>query len=199
MNHNRPSHIFCLAIVMTCLAGSPALAATEDTNDKVFINCTFKHRDTTLNTDGSFKRAYMSGNKNSASGNTTGDLRLYDATSQTRTRFSMTWKDFSGGKNRWYISPDKAQKCMQGLNKGVNAKTCSEFMYVYLTADDGYLVISDLSSGGGAWKAPTDSNGTGYLTSATFSATAALSERKRFHWGIRDCQNLIGEFKTPAP
>lgn len=198
MNHNRPSHLFCLAIVMTCLAGSPALAATEDANDKVLINCTFKHRDTSFNPDGSFKRAYKSGNTNSATGNV-GDLRIYDPTSSSRTRFSMTWKDFYNNKNRWFISSDNSPSCEQNKNGGVNMQTCVESYYVYLTADDGYLVISDYADGRNAWKAPSDSNGTGFLTSATFSPTAALSTRRRFHWEIRDCVNLIGEAKSPAP
>lgn len=198
MNHKRKSHCFCLALISTCLMGSHAMAAEEDTNDKILLNCVLKHRDTPVNANGSYNRAYVSGNTNSATGNV-GDLRLYEPTSHGRTRFSMTWKGLSNSKNLWLITPDYSPKCMQGANGGVNARECTESWFVYLTVDDGYLVISDSANGVAAWKAPADSTGTGYLTSTSFYPDDPLSTRRRFHWKINDCTNLLGELKSPAP
>jgi hypothetical protein len=198
MNHKRQLYHFCLGLTLTCLAAPQAIAAEEDTVDKILFDCTFRNRDTLLNPDGSFRRPYVSSLKNPATG-TVGDLRLSDNTTNTRSRFSMIWRGTLAGANLWYITPDHAPKCMQDLRDGVNALTCNKNFYVFLTINDGYYVISDFYSGAASWKAPADPNSNGYLTSQTFSSSAPESTRRRFHWEIRDCKNLIGEFKSPAP
>lgn len=201
MNHKRQSHYFCIALISTCLVSAQCMAAAEDDPDRIMTGCIIKHRDTTLGTDGTYKRAFVSEETNSNSGKT-GDIRLYyNSTKLNRQTFSLTWLryDSQQAKNLWFISPQHTQACMQNQLTGVNAATCSDFKYVYLQFNDGYYVISDYSGGGNAWKAPADSNGTGFISSENFSSTATLTVRRRFHWDITGCKNLLGSGMSPAP
>jgi hypothetical protein len=201
MNHKRQSLYFCIALISTSLLAPVCMAAEEDSSDKILLGCRFKHRDTDW-ADGKYKRVHVAGQTNPATGNT-GDLRLmnlYTDSTALRQTFSMTWYGYSSSlkKNYWAISPQFQATCTQNQESAHNARTCNNYTYIYLTYDDGYYVISDFGGGSNAWKAPSDSNATGFLTSASFNSTDPLSVRRRFHWSIYGCTNLQGQAKSPA-
>jgi hypothetical protein len=127
-------------------------------------------------------------------------MNLYTDSTALRQTFSMTWYGYSSSlkKNYWAISPQFQATCTQNQESAHNARTCNNYTYIYLTYDDGYYVISDFGGGSNAWKAPSDSNATGFLTSASFNSTDPLSVRRRFHWSIYGCTNLQGQAKSPA-
>lgn len=199
-SHNR---LPCLLLAFSCLASTQTYALTqEDVTDKLLIDCTFKPRDATIAANGTYQRAYVSGNTSPLSGSTD-DLRLYQATTTSgvaRQRFSMIWKSFdSTNGNQWYITPDYAGKCIIGKNGYPHAQACEEDNQRYLTMNDGYYVISGNSNKSSSWRAPANADSQDYLTMATFNASDSLSVRRRFHWEIRDCKNLLNQFKSPAP
>jgi len=193
-------HRFSPVLLAACFVSTPAIAQ-EDLDDRLLINCEFRPRDSTTQADGTYKVAFVSGLINAASG-VTDDLRLMNNNTApaSRRRFTMLWHSWNSTHgNQWLITPDYAAKCMTSANGFVHASTCDNAKQRYLTMNDGYYVISGSSDLSNSWQAPANANSIDYVTRATFSASAGLATRRRFHWRITGCTDMYGNGTSPAP
>lgn len=190
--------IACATLSIGCLAS----AATEEATDKMLFKCTFKHRDTTFNSDGSYKRA-------SVYRASSGQLGIKDATTtgtQANQRFTMVWRGYSDDLgNSWFIMPGDQASCLgyhASSTYPFTAETtgCATTDYWYVKRHDSYYVISFSPNYVDSWRIPAGrANSANQVISANddYDPNAALATRRTFHWEIRDCVNQAGSFVAP--